>query len=419
MRRVIGLLASLAVLVVALTDPAAAARRTTLTNVSDAALRICLSAVGCNKSGILLKPGQNSRAVLGTKKLRALYVPKGWRAVVTTKAKRLTHRGPVTVRLPSCGCRRTVSMTRVARFSKLGPSRSGLPWLSGVWSGGRFTPAAITAYGKWRGRPVDLVTAYSRRDSYRAIASEAWSIEVWHGMPGRLNYGLAILPNSGEGSLASIARGDQDWVWRAVANNLKSAGRGNSVVRIAWEANLRDWRWGSTAASAPAFRAAFRRVAKTLKTTAPGLVIDFGVGCGPGLPGSKDRTAPLTMLYPGDDVVDVIHCDVYDWWATRVRGSDPTPLTKPRYGTGLADIASFARRHGKLMGVGEWGLVTPANSGGGGDNPAFVQAMHRFLVANADVVGYESYFDEPARYLRSSLNSGQNPKAAAVYRRLW
>jgi hypothetical protein len=125
------------------------------------------------------------------------------------------------------------------------------------------------------------------------------------------------------------------------------------------------------------------------------------------------------MLYPGDDVVDLIHCDVYDWWATHVRGADPTPLTKPRYGTGLADVASFARRHHKLMGVGEWGLATPGNGGGGGDNPAFVTAMHRFLVANADVVAYECYFDEPASYLRSSLNTGQNPKAAAAYRRLW
>ena len=418
MRRVIGLLAGIAVLTATLVEPAAAAKRSTLTNVSATSVRICLTAVGCSTSKKLLKPGQNSRQVLGTRKLRALYVPKGWRAVVTTKGRQATYRGPVTVRLPICGCRRTVRIARVAPI-KLGPSRSGLPWLSGVWSGGRFTPSAIAAYGTWRGRPVDIVTAYSRRDSYRATASEAWSINVWHGVPGRLNYGLGILPESGEGSLASIARGDQDWVWRAVANNLKAAGRGNSVVRIAWEANLSDWRWGATTASAATFRAAFRRVARTLKRTAPGLVVDFGINCGNGLRGSTSRTAPLTMLYPGDDVVDVIHCDVYDWWTTHVRGADPTPLTRPRYGPGLADVASFARRHGKLMGVGEWGLATPSNGHGGGDNPAFVEAMHRFLAANADVVGYECYFDEPHSYLRSSLNTGQNPKAAAAYKRLW
>lgn len=419
MRRVIGCLAGIVVLTAALTESAAAAKQSTLTNVGQTALRICLTATGCSTSKTLLKPGQNSRQVLGTKKLGALYVPKGWRAVVTTKSQRATHPGPATVRLPDCACTRTVSMAKLPGVTRLGPSRSGLPWLSGVWSGGRFSPSDIDAYGKWRDRPIDIVTAYSRRDSYRTTATETWSINVWKGMPGRLNYGLAILPDSGEGSLASIARGDQDWVWQAVANNLKSAGRGDSVVRIAWEANIRDWRWGATTTTAPAFRAAFRRVAQTMTKTAPGLIIDFGINCGSGLSGSSDRTAPLTMLYPGDDVVDVIHCDVYDWWTTRVRGSDPTPLTRPPYGPGLTDVAAFARRHGKVMGVGEWGLATPSNGNGGGDNPAFVEAMHRFLAANSDVVGYECYFDEPASYLRSSLNTGQNPKAAAKYRALW
>jgi hypothetical protein len=418
MRRILGVLTACAVLTVLLVQPAAAVQRSTVTNLATTSVRICLKAVGCGRSKIMLKPGQNSRQALGTRKLRALYVPKGWRATVTTKGKPASYRGPFTVRLPDCRCRRTVRVARMA-VTKLGRSRSGLPWLSGVWSGGRFSPAAVAAYARWRGRPIDVVTAFSARGSYSAIASNTWSIRVWKGVPGRLSYALAILPDSGEGSFASIARGDQDWVWRSVANNLKKAGRGNAVVRIAWEANLPDWRWGATTATAPAFRAAFRRVARTMKRTAPGLVIDFGIGCGPGLRGSKIRTAPLTRLYPGDDVVDLIHCDVYDWWATRVRGAKQTPLTKPRYGTGLADVASFARRHRKPMGVGEWGLATPRNGGGGGDNPAFVAAMHRFLVANADVVGYECYFDEPAVYLRSSLNTGQNPKAAAAYRRLW
>ena len=146
MRRVLGCLVGLVVLTAVLVEPAAAARRSTLTNVSNTVVRICLTAVSCSKSKILLKPGQNSSQVLGTKKLRALYVPRGWQAVVVTKGRRVTYRGPTTVRLPACHCRRTVLKTRVPkpkttyRASRLGPSRSGLPWLSGVWSGGRFTP---------------------------------------------------------------------------------------------------------------------------------------------------------------------------------------------------------------------------------------------------------------------------------------
>jgi len=303
--------------------------------------------------------------------------------------------------------------------AKLGRSVSGAPWLSGVWTGGRFTPSAVNAYGKWRGRPIDLVTTYSRRDNYRAMVDDAWSITVWKGFPGRLNYGLALLPDSGEGSLKTIARGDQDWVWRGVARNLRAAGRGNSIVRIGWEANL-HWRWGATTSNAADYKMAFRRVAQVLRAQAPGLVIDFGVGCGPGLRGSKNRLAPLTALYPGDDVVDVIHCDVYDWWTTKVKGPNTNPLGRPPYGVGLEDVASFARQHRKLMGVGEWGLAAPHNGNGGGDNPLFIKAMRGFIKKNLDVFAYECYFDEPDGYLKSSLNAGgQNPRAAQTYRALW
>lgn len=303
---------------------------------------------------------------------------------------------------------------------KLGRGRSGLPWLSGVWSGGRFSPAQLRSFGSWRGRPVDMVTTYSRQDSYRAMVKESWSITVWNGFPGRLNYGLALLPDSGEGSLASIARGEQDWVWRGVAKNLKAAGRGDSIVRIGWEANLPDWRWGVTAARADSFKRAFRRVAKVLRATAPGLKMDFGIGCGPGLRGSKDRTASLTKLYPGDDVVDIIHCDVYDWWSTKVTSRDRSPLTRPAHGVGLADLVTFARQRKKLVGLGEWGLAAPHNGNGGGDNPHFIRAVHGFIRDNLDVFAYECYFDEPDRYLKSSLTAGgQNPRAASTYRSLW
>jgi hypothetical protein len=312
----------------------------------------------------------------------------------------------------------TGSVTPSSATAKLGTSRSGLPWLSGAWMGSRFSPAAARAYGSWRGRQLDVITAYSNRTSYERTAHDTWSINVWKGLPGRLNYGLGILPNSGEGSLDSIARGDQDWVWRAVAKNLVSAGRGNSIVRIGWEANLPDWRWGVTASTAPKYRAAFRRVAKTMKATAPKLVIDFGIGCGPGLSGSSSRTASLTKLYPGDDVVNVVECDIYDWWSTRVRSS-ATPVLTPKYGVGLQDLAKFARAHHKLVGVGEWGLSRTSNGNGGGDNPAFIKAMHDFFRQNASVMAYECYFDEPADYLRSSLSTGQNPRAAAVYRSSW
>ena len=472
-------------------------------NVSIVPIRVCVADQGCPHDAVTLAAGQQLRQRPIGRPARAVWIPQGWGAVVTTGNQRVARSGPTVVALPSCRCTQTVRMVKIKaalteetsskaappaatvdhadppaadpapdvheteqplvakkakgnttppatadrtqagpetesaaekspstgseaalarRYgeTKLGRSVSGLPWLSGVWSGGRFTPGAIDSFGTWRGRPVDLVAAYSRRDSFQAMVDESWSIDVWEGVPGRLNFGLALLPESGEGSLDSIAQGEQDWVWRGVAQNLKDAGRGDSIIRIGWEANLPDWRWGASVDNADAFKRAFRRVAQVLQATAPDLVIDFGINCGSGLPGSSDRLASLTALYPGDDVVDIIHCDVYDWWTTKVQGSNAGPLSRPPYGVGLADLATFARRHDKLMGVGEWGLAAPHNGDGGGDNPAFIEAMHRFISDNLDVFAYECYFDEPDPYIESSLTAGgQNPLAAETYRSLW
>lgn len=471
-------------------------------NVSTVPVRVCVADQDCPDDAVTLTAGQQlQHRPIGL--ARAIWIPQGWRAVVTTGNDRVDRSGPTVAALPRCDCTQTVRMVEVKaapaeeatstamptarpvdrtgppavdpapevreteqpfvarkakatamppatadrtqatpeteaasekspstspgtnperRYgeAKLGQSASGLPWLSGVWSGGRFTPGAIDSFGAWRGRPVDLVTAYSRHDSYQAMVDESWSIDVWEGVPGRLNFGLALLPDSGEGSLDSIAQGEQDWVWRGVAQSLEDAGRGDSIVRIGWEANLPDWRWGASVDNAGAFKRAFRQVAQVLRATAPDLVIDFGINCGSGLAGSSDRLAALTELYPGDDVVDIIHCDVYDWWQTKVQGSDAGPLSHPTSGVGLADLATFARRHDKLMGVGEWGLAAPHNGNGGGDNPAFIEAMHRFITDNLDVFAYECYFDEPDAYIESSLTAGgQNSVAAETYRLLW
>ena len=90
----------------------------------------------------------------------------------------------------------------------LGTPRSGLPWHSGAWTGGRFTTGSIVGYGDWRGKPTDVVTTYSPNnpgDTYQTMMSSTWSIGTWDGFPGKLVYGLAPLPPSGEGSMSSIA----------------------------------------------------------------------------------------------------------------------------------------------------------------------------------------------------------------------
>jgi hypothetical protein len=303
----------------------------------------------------------------------------------------------------------------------LGVPRSGLAWHSGAWVGGRFNTDAINGFGEWRGRPTDVVTTYAERSSYQAMTGETWSISVWKGFAGKLNYGLSPLPDSGEGSFESIAAGNQDDVWRKVAQNLTAHGRGDSIVRIGWESNLRDWRWQVTTSNAEKFKAAFRRIVNVMRVQAPGLRFEFGVNCGSGLAGSSDRLAPLTMVYPGDDVVDLIGCDIYDWWTTHATNDTMwTNVLRAPYGPGIQDVTEFARKHRKGASFAEWGLATPSNGNGGGDNPYYIEAMFQFFSNNKDVVAFECYFDEPAPYIANSLyGTGQNPEASAAYARLW
>ena len=49
-----------------------------------------------------------------------------------------------------------------------------------------------------------------------------------------------MLPEQGSGDFGSIVNGEHDWVYRKVARDLVTEGRGRSIVRIGWEANG-DW----------------------------------------------------------------------------------------------------------------------------------------------------------------------------------
>lgn len=294
-------------------------------------------------------------------------------------------------------------------------------WLSGAWTGGRLSAARTTRFGTWRGTPTSVAQTYPERGSWRELRNSTWHIDTYRGFRGRLMYGLPLLPSDGSSSLRDVAAGRHDADFRKVARDLASRGRGDAIVRIGWEANGDWYPWQTTADRAGEYRAAFRRVAKIFKGTSRRFVVEFDVSAGFPLRGQSNRLDALTKLYPGDDVVDAIGVDVYDWNATKARtNAEWRRAVAPATTVGIHDVAGFARAHRKKLTVPEWGVVK-TGAGGYGDNPFFVTAMHRFFSVNRGLLLAENYFNEPADYLRSSLwsEAPQNPKAAAAYRRLW
>ena len=229
-----------------------------------------------------------------------------------------------------------------------------------------------------------------------------------------------MLPDKGDGDFLSIVNGDHDWVYRKVARDLVREGRGRSIVRIGWEANGDWFRWDATARTASQYVAAFRHIVAVLRSVAPDLVIDFDISCGVALRGQRDRLAALTELYPGDDAVDIVGCDTYDWYNTKALNEVSwNAAIRPHDAVGIADVADFARARGKGLAFPEWGLASPAD-GGLGDNPFYIEKMRSFFEANADVLVLESYFSEPETSLANSIwNPDQNSQSSAVYARLW
>ena len=297
----------------------------------------------------------------------------------------------------------------------------GRTWLSGAWTGGSLKADRVAGFGDWRGQPADVVTTYPAYKTWDELKGSDWHVGTLDGFKGRLSYGLPLLPSEdGQGTLADVAAGKHDDAFRAVAEVLDKHGRQDTFVRIGLEANGTWFPWGVGADKAEDFKAAWRHVQGVLKAASPTLSFGFDIGCGTPFQGGSDRLDSLNTLYPGDDVVDVVGCDRYDQYHVKARNQGEWDASlHPSDAAGLADVAEFARAHGKRLAIPEWGLAS-AQRDGAGDNPFFIYSMYSFFLQNKDILAYENYFNEPEDSLGSAIwDPGQNPKSAAEYQKLW
>jgi hypothetical protein len=239
------------------------------------------------------------------------------------------------------------------------------------------------------------------------------------GFKGRLALGLPILPSNRRQQWDDVLSGAHDDSFRTIARQLKQYGFGDSAVRVGLEANGDWYPWGANASNADQFKAAFRRIVSIMRAEAPQLSFWFDIGASANpLPGTTTRTGVFDVLYPGDDVVDGIAMDHYDFYSL-VAKTDAQFLQamSPTNGYGLQDAVNFARKHGKGFAVPEWAVHSTQ---GAGDNPFFIKKMFEFFQANKDVLVFEDYFNEGDPYIGAAIwNPAQNPQSGAMYKQLW
>ncbi|UQA61817.1 glycosyl hydrolase [Polyangium aurulentum] len=226
---------------------------------------------------------------------------------------------------------------------------------------------------------------------------------------------LPFWPTGVGGSLAACAQGEYDEPWRNLGTTLVAHDRADAIIRLAWQFNGNDVEW--KASDPVAWVSCYQHVVTAVRETAPGALFDWSRNAhGTQNPASGDATE----AYPGDDYVDIIGIDTFDMmpsspdeaaWTQQCNGPD-----------GLCAVVDFARAHGKRVGVGQWAVVTCNGFGNpGGDNPFFVQKMHDTFAANADVMAYETYYNDPnaGEFCTSLHDPVEAPMASAQYQKLW
>jgi hypothetical protein len=301
------------------------------------------------------------------------------------------------------------------------PPKPAGQWVSGVFLND-MSLASAKAFGDWRGRPTGALALQTGFAKWEDIVTSQGLLDTLKGFPGQVVVTVPLLPADKSGTLADVAGGRFDNVFMRVAEEIRVTGHKNPIVRVGPTANVPSLPWAVGVDDAAIYRAAARHVMELLKQQVPSLLTEWDVGCGRGLEGTIDRTAPLTRLYPGDEVTDIIGCVHFDAYGLRaVTPEEWDAALRPRTGVGLADVADFARQRGKQLAVPDWGLSNEPE--GGGDDPLFITRMHEFFTANADILALENYYDDPQPPRDSAIWSGpdptRNPRAAAEYRRLW
>ena len=260
--------------------------------------------------------------------------------------------------------------------SKLG-SRSGLPYDIGVFA---HSPDRVARFEEAIGRPVDVwQVAPQREQGDDVMISE--TKRIVGEAPDGVGFDIAIPLVSTETArqvAAAVCVKDPD-----------------AYIRPGWEFNLKgSWDWTVDRIGPDAFKAGFVNAAKGVRAGCPTARLEWNPNTGQG--GVQKAVADA---WPGDQWVDVIGVDAYDW-------SNEDPMDGPGQ---LNDWAGFAKTKGLPLSLPEWGAH---GVDGRGDNPAFVNDVLAW--AGRNNVAMISYFDEPAAYIRNSVGDGQMPRVGAA-----
>ncbi len=277
---------------------------------------------------------------------------------------------------------------------------SGLFWDSGVFG---HDVEKVNDFTKERGHAIDVLGVSPTRGSWSDTMSDWWLSDetIPKGFTGTLNVSLQLFPE--DGSMKAAADGDYNGDFKKIGQMIAKK-YPTAYVRPGWEFNIPNWKWKATPENVDEFKEAFRQASKSLKEGGPKLRIVWNPNEGKG-----GSLPDASTAWPGDDVVDIVGLDAYDWSPPYDEKGWQEHRTKDQ---GWDYWGNFARQHGKKFALPEWGVI-PGGDDSGGDNPSYINYVMQWMVDNRDIMAFETYFDETDDYCKCALS--QNPKAKAAY----
>jgi len=262
----------------------------------------------------------------------------------------------------------------------------------------------LQAWEKWLHQPPSSVLGvdFYGQSTWEDFHKLDWVPGLWKKLNPARNLVWSVPLTVTGTPLADVAGGLHDADFEAAAHAILEA-QPRAIIRLGWEMNISNMAWFAKGHEDD-YITAFRRVVGIFRRHSEHFSFDW-------CPGWGAQDMPADAAYPGNDVVDTIGLDVYDFTleGTAAERWTNAYLKAP---FGLEWQREFAASRGKLMSYPEWGV------GQAGDNDYFVQQMHDWFAANRVVIAYAAYFDVDGLW-PTQIDNGRFPKSASLFRKLF
>ena len=276
-------------------------------------------------------------------------------------------------------------------------------------------PIQMERFGRWLGRTQDHdLLAFDQRNWVLFENSIGYVTSLGEQVLLRKRRVQWSVPVAGYGAYESVVAGQHDDLYQRAAQAILRCytdGRSRICIRPPWEFNIEDQSQGVKSLygvwNGRLYVDAYRRIVNIFRRTSTRFYFDWCPAVGLG-------EIDPELCYPGDDVVDVISCDIYYMkkYADQGKTDNGRSIFYYRKGQprGLDWLDQFSSTHHKLIGLSEWGVDSDTAT-------VYTEMLAGWIKGLGPRLSHHNYWDRTDGEVNSRISDGSLPAIADIYRR--